>query len=150
MKPFLHMLLKLTSTFALSGCYGNCGLTDDDVIRKALEFYLEERQIGCGSIIEDNQSVRVCYKPYASYDDFIAINPNCCRMERLLPEYGGVPFLHNFWHHYRGTVYINSLLQRIENGSVVLEDDDYRWSSPYDAIVPVNSCGNPLMFLLED
>jgi hypothetical protein len=38
-------------------------------------------------------------------------------MDALLPEYGGVPFLHKYWYGYRGTVYINSLLKRIEGES---------------------------------
>jgi hypothetical protein len=151
MKRLAKISLLTTSSLALGGCYGNCGLTDDDVIRKAVEFYLEERQNGCGSVSENNQQIKICYRPYASYDEFIAVNSNCCRIEHLLPEYGKVPFLHGFWHNYRGTVYINSLLQRIEkDGSISLEDDDYRWSSPYDEIVPISSCGEPLMFLLED
>lgn len=149
LKQSLRALLTVTPILALSGCYGNCGLTDDEVIRKAVEFYLAERQNGCGSFIENDVEVRVCYEPYASYDDFIEINPNCCRMDRLLPEYGRVPLLHSFWYNYRGTVYINSLLQRIENGAIILEDDDEKWSSPYDEIIPISNCGKPLMSLTE-
>lgn len=146
MKPFLHMLLKLTSTFALSGCYGNCGLTDDDVIRKAVEFYIEEKQPGIDGYFESDGIV---YRRYESFEEFIAVNPDCCRMERLLPEWGRVPLRHRLWYNYRGTVYINSFHQRMENGSIILEDGGDLYPHPYDLIVPISSCGKPLMSLVE-
>jgi hypothetical protein len=139
-------LLILFSFFFLSGCYGNCGLTDEGVIRKAVEFYLKERQPGVDGFYESNG---VRYRRYQSFEEFIAINPDCCRLERLLPEWGTVPFRHTIWYGYRGTVYINSLHQRVEGDSIDFEDDDDRYSSPYDLIVPVSNCGHPLMFLTE-
>lgn len=130
----------------LSGCYGNCGLTDEGVIRKAVEFYLKERQPGVDDFYELNG---VRYKRYQSFEEFIAINPDCCRLERLLPEWGTVPLRHTIWYGYRGTVYINSLHQRVDGDSIDFEDDDDRYFSPYDLIVPVSNCGRPLMFLTE-
>jgi hypothetical protein len=131
---------------ALSGCYGDCGLTDEEVIQKAVEFYLEDRQPGIDGYYESDGAR---YKRYETYDEFVAINPDCCRIERLLPEWGIVPLRHRIWYSYRGTVYINSLHQRVDEDSIDLEDDDDRYFSPYDLIVPVSNCGRPLMFLTE-
>lgn len=146
-KISLRILMVVSMFSALSGCYGDCGLTDEQVLEKAVEFYLLERQPGTDGYYE---SGGIKYKRYASYKEFIAVNPNCCRIERLLPEWGVVPLRHRLWYGYRGTVYINSVHQRLENGSIVLEDDDSQKSNPYDLVVPISWCGKPLMSLIEN
>jgi hypothetical protein len=136
----------MTLCSTLSGCYGDCGLSDEEVIKKAVEFYLEDRQPGIDGYYESD-SAR--YKRYETYNEFIAVNPNCCKIERLLPEWGTVPLRHRILYGYRGTVYINSLHQRIENDSISLEDDDSQRSNPYDLVVPISRCGKPIMSLVQ-
>jgi hypothetical protein len=147
LRASLRTLLLLSLSSFLSGCYGACGLTDEDLIEKAIEFYLADRQPGIDGYYESDG---FRYRRYESYAEFIAINPDCCRVEMLLPEWGTVPFRHTLWYGYRGTVYINSLHQRVENGSIVLEDDDSHRSSPYDLVVPISRCGKPIMSLVEN
>ena len=84
-KISLRILMVVSMFSALSGCYGDCGLTDEQVLEKAVEFYLLERQPGTDGYYE---SGGIKYKRYASYKEFIAVNPNCCRIEGLLPEWG--------------------------------------------------------------
>jgi hypothetical protein len=130
----------------LAGC-GDCGLSDAALVRKAVEFYLSERQPGRDGYYQSNGNR---YQRYDTFEEFVAINPDCCRLEPLLPEYGAVPLSHRLWYGFRGVVYISSLRKRFDGGSIVLEDAYLNRSFKYDLVVPVSRCGNPLMFLVEE
>ena len=142
----LRTAILISVSAALAGC-GDCALTDDEVIRKAVEYYLTERQPGIEGYFE-NDGVR--YQRYETFEEFVSVNPDCCRLDPLLPEFSRVPLLHRFWYSFRGVVYVASLRQRIENGTIVLEDAYSKSLFKYDVAVPVNRCGKPLMFLIED
>lgn len=150
MKLLPRVLILIAVSSALSGCYADCSNTDDEVIRKAVEFFLEERQVGGGSLSADDYASNARFLRYDNFEDFTKENPDCCKLAELLPEYSRVPLHHRVFYGFRGVVHISYPLQVVSQEASVSSEQPSESGLTFEASIPVNSCGEPLLFLLDN
>ena len=108
---------------------------DHVFIDAALDYYLDVRQPSGGSTFSgDGTVIDQLYQPYGSRQEFLSVNPDCCKVFGLTDSDGMMYSRFQIaWHDLYTTVEVRALRR-------IVTDDGLALAEPRTDWLPMNSC----------